>query len=138
MPGQEVITEKLLRLLQYLQQLEDTQPDTYDRYASDLTRRLASERLIQLIVDIALDINNLMLSAHRCAPASDYFNSFIDLAEAGVLDATFAVSIAPSTSIRNRLVHEYEKTDDRIVFASIPKFLALYRQYADFINQASS
>ncbi len=138
MPGHEVITEKLLRLLQYLQQLEEIQPDTYDRYASDLTRRLAAERLIQLIVDIALDINNLMLSAYRRAPASDYFNSFIDLAEAGVLDAAFALSIAPSTSIRNRLVHEYEKTDDRIVFASIPKFLGLYRKYADFINKANS
>lgn len=138
MPGYEVITEKLLHLLHYLRQLEEIQPDTYDRYASDLTRRLATERLIQLIVDIALDINNLMLSAHRLAPASDYFNSFLDLGEAGVLDRVFAVSIAPSTSIRNRLVHEYEKTDDRIVFASIPKFLDLYRQYADFINKASS
>lgn len=44
--------------------------------------------------------------------------------------------IAPSTSIRNRLVHEYEKTDDRIVFASLPKFLVMYRQYVAHIRHA--
>ncbi len=62
-------------------------------------------------------------------PARDYFNSLIDLAEHEVIARSFALEIAPSTGLRNILVHEYEKVDDSIVYHSIGKVLSCYRQY---------
>lgn len=135
MPGIEVVIDKLLRMAQYLDQIEANRPAEYAQYASDDMRRLALERLIQLVVDLALDVNNILSSSRNHAPASDYFNSFLDMAELGFLEEGFALAIAPSTSIRNRLVHEYEKTDDRIVFASLPKFVDMYRQYVSRIRR---
>ncbi len=134
MQGYDMVVDKLLRLMQYLEQLSEIRPSTYESYMNEPVRRLAIERLIQLLVDLALDINNILLATHRHAPASDYFNSFIDMAEVGILDVAFATAIAPSTSIRNRLVHEYEKTDDKIVFASLEQFLSIYAEYAKRIN----
>jgi len=136
MPGIEVIMDKLLRMAQYIDQIETNMPSAYAQYASDDMRRLALERLIQLVVDLALDVNNILASLRNHAPASDYFNSFLDMAELGFLEEGFALAIAPSTSIRNRLVHEYEKTDDRIVFASLPKFVDMYRKYVSSIRHA--
>lgn len=68
-------------------------------------------------------------------PSRDYFNSFLDLAENQVLEMNFALKIAPSTGLRNILVHEYEKIDDGIVFQSIANVLTYYLQYLNTISE---
>ena len=129
MPGIEIINDKLIKMKDYLGQLKKLSPNTYEDYVKDLITKYAVERLIQLIVDLALDINNIILSYLKRPPAADYYNSFIDLAENGVLDETFAVKIAPSTGLRNRLIHEYETVNDRIVFESIKETIHQYTVY---------
>lgn len=48
---------------------------------------------------IPLDINNIIIKDKP--PASDYFNSFIELIEIGVFSKEFAYQIAPSTGYRD-------------------------------------
>ena len=62
-------------------------------------------------------------------PANDYFNSFIELIELGVLTKNFANEIAPSTGLRNRLVHKYEEVNEKIVYKSIDKTISYYKKY---------
>lgn len=135
MPGLELVTEKLIKMKDYLNQLKKFTPSTYQDYLKELLPKYAVERLIQLIVDLALDINNIILSYLKKPPAADYFNSFIDLAECGVLEDTFAIKIAPSTGLRNRLIHEYEAINDRIVFESIDETIEQYTFYMKEINK---
>jgi uncharacterized protein YutE (UPF0331/DUF86 family) len=135
MPGLELVTEKLIKMKDYLNQLKNFSPSTYQDYIKDLLPKYAVERLIQLIVDLALDINNIILSHLKRPPASDYFNSFIDLAECGVLEDSFATKIAPSTGLRNRLIHEYEAINDWIVFESIDETIEQYTLYMKEINK---
>jgi uncharacterized protein YutE (UPF0331/DUF86 family) len=135
MPGLELVTEKLIKMKDYLNQLKNFLPSTYQDYIKDLLPKYAVERLIQLIVDLSLDINNIILAYLKRPPASDYFNSFIDLAEYGVLEDSFATKIAPSTGLRNRLIHEYEAVNDRIVFESIDETIEQYTLYMKEINQ---
>ena len=65
----------------------------------------------------------------------DMRTKYIELGECGILDPKFAVEIAPSTDLRNRLVHEYEKIDDKIVYDSINKVIDMYITYMKKINQ---
>jgi|GEM_PF-342702 len=110
----------------------------YNTYLQNLTTRYAVERLMQLIVDLALDINNVILS-HQGKPAAidsfDSFDSFIDLIDCHVLEADFASQIAPSIGLRNRLVHEYEEVDNKIVFSSIDKTVDMYGRYIQEIKK---
>jgi len=129
----EVIVEKLIKLREYIEQLKKIKPDSYEQYISEITVKYAIERIIQLIVDIALDINNILLAYNNRPPAPDHYNSFIDVSECGVFDSVFAVSIAPSTGLRNRLVHEYEKINDEIVFNSINKIISMYQKYLSLV-----
>jgi len=46
----------------------------------------------------------------------------------------FALKIAPSTGLRNILVHEYQKIDDGIVFKSINNVLSYYLEYIEKIS----
>jgi uncharacterized protein YutE (UPF0331/DUF86 family) len=135
MPTRELITEKLIKMKEYLDQLQKFTPASYEDYLQDLVSKYAVERLLQLIVDLALDINNIILSALKNPPAADYFSSFTDLAEYHVLNAEFAYKIAPSTGLRNRLIHEYEEINDAIVFKGISQTIELYTLYIKAINR---
>lgn len=135
MPGIETVIEKLIKLKGYLERLEMIQPASFQAYVADITIKYAIERIMQLIVDAALDINNILLVFCQKPPAADYFNSFVDLGESGVLTPDFALRIAPSTGLRNRLVHEYEKINDEIVYQSIEKMVRIYTEYLQAINQ---
>lgn len=123
------IIDKLIKMEGYLQELKEFKPVTFEEFLSDKKTKYTTERLLQLVIDLALDINNLVIKNEGAYPASDYFNSFIELIELGVLDSGFAYKIAPSTGLRNRLVHEYEKVDDKIVYESIDKTYEYYVKY---------
>jgi uncharacterized protein YutE (UPF0331/DUF86 family) len=62
------------------------------------------------------------------APA-DYHSSFAALAEAGAITADLAARLAPSSGLRNRLVHEYDEIDLDVIAASIAGALDGYREY---------
>jgi len=130
-----LVMEKLHIMRKYIDELEAVGQLSYEEYQNDSLKRYAIERLIQLIVDLAVDINNLIL-AHLKQPASrDYFNSFIELGEADVLPVEFAVSMAPCTGMRNRLVHQYESIDSEIIYRSIPKTIDNFGKYMKYIDQ---
>ena len=81
-----------------------------------------------------MDINNIIIKEKGDYPANDYYASFIKLVELGVLEEKFAYDIAPSTGLRNRLVHEYEEVDDKIVYENIDKLYDYYTDYLKAVN----
>lgn len=123
------LVDKSIKLEQSLNELKEAKPGDYSQYISSKMTRYGIERLLQLIVDQALDINNIILKDMGRPPVTDYFNSFIELVEIAVLDEEFAYQIAPSTGLRNRLVQEYEKINNRIVYDSIDKTYDYYIKY---------
>ena len=52
-----------------------------------------------------------------------------------MLPADFADTLAPTTAIRNRLVHEYETVDERLVYASVKPILEKFTQYAELVSK---
>jgi uncharacterized protein YutE (UPF0331/DUF86 family) len=77
----------------------------------------------------------MLLKMHGNKGAVDYFNSFIDIAEQDIIPIEFALKIAPSTGLRNILVHEYEEINDEVVYNSINTCLQYYLEYMNLINQ---
>jgi len=136
MLNNEVICRKLEVLLNYRNELKDySQELNLEEYKKNKLIKRAIERTIQLIVESATDINNMILRGLGEPSATDYFNSFIELGEKAVLDMPFAIQIAPSTGLSNIIVHEYQKIDDEIVYNSIEKTLKCYSQYIKKINK---
>jgi uncharacterized protein YutE (UPF0331/DUF86 family) len=131
-----VICKKLGILIGYYKELQQlTDGLTIDTYLKNIMLKRAVEREMQLIVESATDINNMILKKQGESPSRDYYNSFIDLAENKVIDMDFALEIAPSTGLRNILVHEYQKIDDIIVFKSINNVLNQYLKYIETISR---
>lgn len=131
----EIIINKLIKMEEYISELEEYKPQIYQEYKNNQLKKYAVERLIQLIIDLALDVNNILIKDSDHYPAQDYFSSFLELVDLGILPEKFAKDIAPSTGIRNRLVHEYEKVDDRLVFQNLDKLIKYYLDYIEYVNQ---
>ncbi len=131
----EIIVNKLIKMEKYISELEKFKPDTFKKYQNDQLKRYAIERLIQLIIDLALDINNILIKRSDRYPAQDYYSSFLELIDLEILSEEFAKDIAPSTGIRNRLVHEYEEVDNKVVYQNLDKLIKYYLSYIKYINQ---
>jgi uncharacterized protein YutE (UPF0331/DUF86 family) len=90
--------------------------------------RAAAERLLQAVVDLAIDINaHLAVSLRGAAPATGR-DSFAAIAP-HVIDDTLAHALAPSAGLRNVLVHRYVSIRSDLVAAAIPEAIAHYGEY---------
>lgn len=129
MIDRELVESKLDRIRQYLRELEPYPKMDFDAYLNNNEHYRTVERLLQLLVDAAVEINaHLLMESGQAAP-EDYFTSFTRLATIGVLDSVFAERIAASTGLRNRLVHDYADVNALTVFESIPDALRDYGAY---------
>jgi uncharacterized protein YutE (UPF0331/DUF86 family) len=125
----------LNKVQNYYDELKSLSSISLDEYLGNSIYRRAVERTLQLIVESATDINNMLLKMLGQNGAVDYYNSFINLAEQDIIPMDFALKIAPSTGLRNILVHEYEEIDDKVVYNSINPCLQYYLEYMDLINR---
>lgn len=138
----QIIRRKLIKLQEYLAELHELKDVPFTRYSTDFYVQRTAERLIQLIVECAVDINTYLLVEYvGIKPPKDYFTSFIEAGEARIIPGELARALAPSAGMRNVIVHEYEEIDDAVVHQSIRLTLDKYTEYVaavfDFLRENS-
>lgn len=90
---------------------------------------------MERLITAALDINMHLLSDLNQKISENYYQSFIDLAALDVYPMEFAKKIAPSTSLRNILSHEYQNIDQKKFHQALKIALEDYKKYAKCINR---
>ncbi|WP_336921629.1 type VII toxin-antitoxin system HepT family RNase toxin [Aquipuribacter sp. SD81] len=100
----------------------------------DWRTRLLAERLLQQCVELAVSVN-LHVAASLGRPVTGYRESFVAVADLGVLDAALAAELAPSAGLRNVLVHEYLRVDLEVVARAVPAAREQYLRYADAVGR---
>lgn len=93
-----------------------------------------TERLLQLIVEAASDINDHITVSMGKRPPEDYKASFRHAAEAKLILNDLADELEKSAGMRNILVHEYMRIDNRVVYDTIPLAIKHYTEYVRQIN----
>lgn len=129
-----LIRRKLARIVRNLDDLGEIEGLSLDAFRSDRFRQKGTERLLQEVVEAAVDINLHLLRVRGRASPPDYFRSFILLGESGDLPTDLAERLAPSTGLRNRLVHEYDALDDAIVLAAVAEARDLFAEYVAVVE----
>ena len=122
-------------MAEYLEELAAVSKYSMGDYLDNFFVRRTAERLLQLIVETATDINGHLIIEDGHSPPKDYFSSFIKLGELGMIDQRLAERLAPSAGLRNRLVYEYEEVDNEIVFVSMSTAIKHYREYIEAIEE---
>lgn len=131
----DVVRRKLTQLHRYLDELEAFRDVSLDAYQAPDGPRRAVERLLQLIVEVAVDTNVHIVTEMEGAPPPDYRSSFSAAARHGVFPAELGERLAPSAGLRNILVHEYGDVRDEDVHSAIHPALDDFREFAHLVRE---
>lgn len=102
------IIKKFEEILSYLKELNDLLKFSAKEILADSGKIHIAERLLQLIVDTIIDINQHFIKELNLKISEDFQGTFYILGENEILPMDFAEKIAPVVGLRNRIVHRYE------------------------------
>lgn len=130
-----VVHVRLHRMGEILDWLDDLGEVSEERLASDdLLRPAVLWQLVQL-VELAVAVNgHLAVSLVGRAPI-DYRESFGLVARVGAVPKNLAEELAPSTGLRNVLVHQYLEVDLGRVAASVAAARDGFGRYVGAVSQ---
>ncbi|NWG04854.1 MAG: DUF86 domain-containing protein [Syntrophaceae bacterium] len=130
----QIIKRKLAVIIENLKTLEPIKSMNADEYLQDLFKRKATERLLQELIEAAVDINiHIIVETGHTVP-DDYYESFIKVGELKIISLDLAQKLAPSAGLRNRLVHEYDRLEHSMVLKAVNMAEELYSRYVKEIN----
>ncbi|MEK7203013.1 MAG: DUF86 domain-containing protein [Patescibacteria group bacterium] len=129
----ELIKNKMSDAQGYYNELEPILKLESKKIIEDNLKFHTVERLFQLIVDTAIDINTHILSESEFKIPDDYQSTFIILAENKILPMDFALKIAPSVGLRNLVIHKYGKVNIKKMTDDIKNEIDQYLDYLKHI-----
>jgi uncharacterized protein YutE (UPF0331/DUF86 family) len=136
-----IIRRKLAAIVENLKALEPIARMTQRQYLDDLYKRKATERLLQELIETAIDINTYIIVQTGQTVPDDYYESFIKAGALQVISSDLAEKLAPSAGLRNRLVHEYNRLEHSVVLDAVKKAEELYTEYVrqvkDYIEKTA-
>lgn len=134
-----VVRRKLEVIVENLRALEPVRHRKKEEYVKDFFMRKAVERMLQELIEAAIDINVHIIAESGSSVPEDYYESFISAGNIGILSPVLAEKLAPSAGLRNRLVHEYDTLDHALVLDAVKMAEELYPRYIkeieDFISK---
>ncbi|MFH1188022.1 MAG: DUF86 domain-containing protein [bacterium] len=134
MIDKQLVKNKLNDLRKYYEKLEAVLKEDARIIIEDDLKLYSTERLFQLIVDTAVDINTHIISESNAQVPEDYQSTFITLGENKILPMNFALKIAPSVGLRNLIIHKYGKVDLKRMIDDIKNEISDYLEYMKFVN----
>lgn len=135
MIDKEVIKNKIKDIQIYLKEAEADLNLSINEILADYHKSRTLERNFQLIVDAIIDINTHIISRRNLAAPDDYQSTFIILSDNKILPTPFALKIAPVVGLRNKIVHQYGKIDQRKFISDFKKERKDFKNYIRFINK---
>lgn len=134
MIDKNMVKQKLLAIQRDLSELAKFKDSTFDEIASNYATHKLVERIIEVVINEAIDINqHLIVKKGKGGLPFDFKESFKLLVDLGVYPKDFAVLIAESVGLRNILTHQYRELDEKLFYGSINNCLEQYSQYCTFI-----
>ena len=135
MIDKKLVKNKLADIEGYYKELESVLENSASEIIKDRLKLRSMERLFQLIVDTSIDINTHIIAETDITIPDDYQSTFIILAENNILPMDFALRIAPSVGLRNKVVHKYGKVDLKRIIDDIKNEIGDYLEYMKLINE---
>lgn len=131
------IEARIQRLEELIERLDEVREAGAETYLDDAQVRAATERWLQLAIQICIDLGTQLVSEQSARPPSDYAEVFEILGEKDVLSKELAVRMGNAARQRNLIVHLYMEIDDRAVFASLA-YLDDLREFAIAVDRLAS
>jgi uncharacterized protein YutE (UPF0331/DUF86 family) len=109
-PTGDDLRQKLVSLASYADELDEWVANPPDPSRPRALQRVA-ERLLQVIVECAADAGDLWLAQHGHPLGESVRGVFQRLRDLGVIAPDLEQRFATYTTMRNRIVHDYDRVD---------------------------
>ena len=127
--------QKLEQISGHLKEAQDLFKSSDREILADSGKLHIAERLLQLIVDTMIDINQHFIVELNLKISEDFQGTFYILGENKILPLAFTQKIAPVVGLRNRIVHRYETLDKPLFIKTFRKNLSDFKEYIKSINK---
>ncbi|MBN2073686.1 MAG: DUF86 domain-containing protein [Actinobacteria bacterium] len=129
------ISRKIKLIQEEIKKLEELSNYTFEEIKNDFIKRYSVERALEKIIMRAIDINQHIIAENAIGfeTLRGYEDTFHILSKLSIYPEKFSEKIAPSSGLRNRLVHEYNDTHDEIIYNSVVEAIAQYTEYCNYI-----
>lgn len=134
----DLVFKKLANTKIYLSELEELRPKSVEKHRSNLEKKRAVERQIQLLVESAVDAGEIVVIDLSKQPPKNRKEVIIKLSEYKIISKELAQAMISAISLRNRIVHEYDVIKDELVFAAVPKILSAVQDLIATLSKSIS
>lgn len=104
-----------------------------DRFVQDFTNVESAKHLLQVSIECCLDIAHHIVADEGYRSPENNYDTFVVLAEHGVLPDRFMPTLRQMVSFRNRVVHLYWDVDDIVVYRILQENLADFETYIGYV-----
>jgi len=111
--------DKIAEIEEYLDELREFLPSSFDEYMGSVLKRAACERYFEKIVEAVVDLAFLIIRESEFKTPDSTRESFAILTEKGLISKELSLDLGKAKGMRNWLAHRYGKIDDRKVFDAI-------------------
>ncbi len=129
------IKKKINEIEKYIKEIKDFLQFSDKEIFADSGKMHIAERLLQLVVDAILDINQHIIRELNLEIIEDFQGTFHILAKNNILPENFAEKIAPVVAVRNRIVHGYESLDKKLLITNLRKNYSDFENYVRFVEE---
>jgi uncharacterized protein YutE (UPF0331/DUF86 family) len=122
------VLAKLDEMDGYLRELRSIAPGHFEAYLA-VGKKRACERLVQVAVEAALDVCALLVAGMRLGLPGEEDDLFDKLVRGKGISTSMADTLRRMKGLRNLLVHEYGRVNDRIVFEVVSQRLGDFEAF---------
>jgi len=134
MINKEFIKNKICYIQKELKALVKYKNCSLEEIISSFEKHTIVERIIERIINDAIDINqHIIIDRGKGEAPFDFKESFLLLSGLKIYPKKFSEEIGKSVGLRNILVHQYRKLDEKIFYLSIKNCLKDYTKYCSYI-----
>lgn len=129
-----MIKNKIASMQKDLSELKRFENYSFEQITQNYQVHKTVERIIEVIINDAIDINqHIIIKSGLGQLPFDFRESFLLLSKVKVYSEDFAKEISNSVGLRNILVHQYRKLDEKIFYESIKDSISQYTKYCGHI-----
>lgn len=129
-----LVEDRIVQMARYLRELDRVFQAGAERFRADALIHHAGERLLELLVECAVAVNTEVAQVVAGIPPSDYDSSFFSMYQVGWIVRETAHQLADCASLRNRLVHQYQKVDIDDLYRVLESSVPHWRRYVQAVR----
>lgn len=129
----ERVNDKIIEIEKFLEELETTFPLDFETYKRNWKIKDIFERHFEKIIEAVVDIAFLIIKQKNLGLPKDDQSSFDILSNHNIISKELSENLKDAKGMRNIIIHEYGKVDDKLVFGAVTE--QLEKDVREFIQK---